>query len=186
MPRRSRVHPHEGRQQTAGTPADTSSRPAHGRRRPPAEVTCWLCGDALHLVADDTADEYAWVDANGGRFAIDRDLRDICGGNPYMRLQQLADRLRSRRGQVTPASDRDVREYAALNVRVQAGTFHQHHPTHTPPYDGQRFRHCDYPGWLRPSGWHCRICHTRMTDRPDGWVQVPAADGGSPPPSTAA
>jgi hypothetical protein len=137
-----------------------------------AAVTCWLCGDALHPVVDEAADEFTWADENGDCFAQDRDLRDVYGGDPYARLKQLADRLKADRGPRTPASDRDVEEYSALTIRLQALTFHQHHPAAIPPYDGPRFRHCDFPGWLRPSGWHCRICDARMADQPDGWVEV--------------
>jgi hypothetical protein len=147
-------------------------------------IACWHCGDALRLLADVMADEYVWIDESGANYALDYDLRHICGGNPYMRLKQLADRLAACRGSITPESDRDIEEYAALSVRIAGGTFHRHTPVSAPVYDGPRFSHCDYPGWLRPSGWQCRVCHARMSEEPDGWVGVRAANEDPPRAST--
>jgi hypothetical protein len=125
---------------------------------------CWLCGDALHLVADQATDEYTWVDERGGAYALDSDLRHLCGGNPYARLKQLADAVAVPRRGVTARSARDIKEYAALQVRVEAGTFHRHSPRNPPIYIGPRIRHCNSAGWLRPSGWRCRVCHVHLTN----------------------
>jgi hypothetical protein len=63
-----------------------------------------------------------------------------------------------------------VREYSALKIRLDSGyTTHLHLPDpatvveHGPRPDP--VSHCDYPAWLRPTGWQCRRCGADLTPR---------------------
>jgi hypothetical protein len=144
----------------------TMTRPA------PAEIIdfslrlpCWLCGDLLHQVADLVADEFTWADKDGNRYGTDLDLRCLPGADPYARLKFLADAIMSRapaRSERTWLWHAYGCEYSALKVRVETGgTFHVHR-VRASERPGLRSpeapRHCGWPAWLRPSGWHCREC----------------------------
>jgi hypothetical protein len=133
-------------------------------------VTCWLCGDPLHRIADTAADEYVWVDAAGYQHGTDADLRGlVCPAtgeaDPDGRLAWLAAELtrgsrQRRRAEHTWLYWARSREYSALKVRLDTkGTFHVHQVAtgDLPAWDGGPVPECcGWPMWLRPSGWHCR------------------------------
>jgi hypothetical protein len=140
--------------------------------RPP--VPCWLCGDLLHLIADEGTDEFEYEDEAGHRTGTDSDLRHLVAayGSADARLALLRDRMdaamkacggpRGTRASLTPLYWAAAREYSALKVRLDSGgTFHQHIPE---PYSDPRPNpfplpyHCGWPMRLRPSGWQCRRC----------------------------
>jgi hypothetical protein len=128
-------------------------------------ITCWLCGDELHQVADHRLDDFVWVDATGMRYGDDADLRHLPGG-PDARLVWLRNQMnratnaqRGKRAEHTWLYWARAREYTALLVRLNSGTWHTHQvrASELPPWDGPPVpEHCGWPMWLRPSGWHCR------------------------------
>lgn len=137
-------------------------------------VTCALCGEPLHRIADNRLDEFIWVGRDGKPYGNDSDLarlfdpaRNPLGvSDPYDALSKMADRLnradKARRTCRTRLYWQIAREYSALKVRLEmAGTFHQHWTSETPPYTGEVPEHCGWPMWLRPSGWQCRQCKER-------------------------
>ena len=148
---------------------------------PDVRVPCWLCGDLLHRVADKRADEFTWADEAGSTAGTDSDLRRLEEhGGAYARLAWLAEEMErlhklSRKRvdgyhwpdeQMRTAYHARGREYSALKVRLEmGGTFHIHQvrASDTPPYRGPAVQHCDYPAWLRPSGWWCRKCGQQLS-----------------------
>ena len=142
---------------------------------PDVRVPCGSCGDLLHQIADERADEFAWAGEDGSRTGTDSDLRQLeAHGGAYARLAWLGDEMdrlhklsRKRKGEYVWPDERmraeyhaRGREYSALKVRLEFGTFHIHRARESdvPPYQGPPVSHCDYPAWLRPSGWRCRRC----------------------------
>jgi len=144
---------------------------AQGLRLP-----CWLCGDAMHMVADTRFDEFTWADDGGSKTGIASDLRQLeehGGAYAYLawlsgELERLSGLSRKRKdGYHWPDERTEAeyfargREYSALKVRLEmGGTFHVHQvmASDIPPYCGPDVRCCEYPAWLRPSGWQCRQC----------------------------
>lgn len=138
------------------------------RRKITTTTTCRLCGDQLHLTAV-PGDEYGWVDASGHQMGLHADLRHYGGpGAGYERLGWLFATIRehqsSRRGTLTPAQyDALMTEYVGLAVRLDGmhSQWHVHYPGEHEPWEGAVPDHCGRPMWLRPSGWHCRVCAWR-------------------------
>lgn len=148
---------------------------------PDVLVPCWLCGDLLHQVANERTDEFTWAGEDGSTAGTDSDLRPLEQfGGAYAYLAWLdaeMDRLhalsRKRKGEYVWPDERTRityhdrgREYTALKVRLDMkGTFHIHHvrADDTPAYRGPAVQHCDYPAWLRPSGWWCRKCGQQLS-----------------------
>jgi len=139
-------------------------------------LPCWLCGDAMHQVADTWLDEFTWADDSGSTTGTDTDLRQLEEhGGAYARLKWLADEM-DRLGKLSckrkdgyhwpdEATQAEYhargREYSALKVRLETGgTFHVHHvrSSEVPDYAGIVPYCCGWPAWLRPSGWQCRQC----------------------------
>jgi hypothetical protein len=128
-------------------------------------VSCRLCAVPLVRVADLTADEYAWANAGGHQTGTDPDVAHLLP-DPYGRLAILASELgraqavRTKRASRTWLYWARAREYGALKVRLEmGGTFHVHQPDGPGPvHEGPVPEHCNWPGWLRPSGWQCRRC----------------------------
>lgn len=125
----------------------------------PGDRPCALCGVPLQEKAHELLDEFVWVDAAGSFVGRDTDLLPV--GNPYERLNALVDRSRDARGRVRAMPLQDAQEYATLLTRMDVnGAHHAHYVTAAllPCYRGDVPRCCDRPAWLRPSGWHCRVC----------------------------
>jgi hypothetical protein len=128
------------------------------------QVTCWLCGDLLHLAISEAADEFVWVGQDGHQMGVDSDMRQLPGADPYARLAFLSRELdrahAARRASFTWLYHAYVREYSALKVRMDFGGTHHVHQSSSHPqvWDGPPPEHCGWPAWLRPSGWHCRQC----------------------------
>jgi len=122
------------------------------------KVCCRLCGDRLHKIAHQGTDEFVWVDETNSPVGMDLDLRHL-QGSPYARLKELADTIDGYKNKLDPDCWRASAEYISLKVRMEfKGMHHVHQPNRVPAYDGDVPEHCDYPMWLRPSGWYCRRC----------------------------
>ncbi len=144
-------------------------------------VPCWLCGDVLHQVADERADEFTWADDSGSTAGTDADLRPLeehGGAYAYLarlsgELERLSGLSRKRKdGYHWPDERTEAeyfargREYSALKVRLEmGGTFHIHQvrASGKPDYEGTVPYCCGQPAWLRPSGWQCRQCRQPVT-----------------------
>ncbi len=117
-------------------------------------------------------DEYVWVDDGGSQTGTDSDLRmfDHLAGGAWETLGELdrmlaADRAAKKGAKMSPADyHRTINSYIGLNVRLGMKlTFHVHW-TSDPSgvWPGPVVpRHCGWPMWLRPSGFHCRQCDFR-------------------------
>lgn len=153
---------------------------------PGVRVPCWLCGDLLHRAINERTDEFTWADEAGSIAGTDSDLRQLGQfGGAYAYLAWLADemdrlsKLSRKRKDGCHWPDEPARltyhargrEYAALKVRLElGGTFHIHHvrASDSPPYRGPAVSCCEYPAWLRPSGWWCRRCGQPLQAAPLG------------------
>ena len=133
----------------------------------------------MHLAADVNLDEFTWVGEDGRKTGTDSDLRQLeVHGGAYARLAWLSGELQeamksaggpnSKKACLTPLYWARAREYSALKVRLEMGmTFHIHRirAADEPACPGS-VRCCGYgvpyccewPAWLRPSGWQCRRC----------------------------
>ena len=165
--------------------AGAVARPGPSVWRGRAQVnTCRLCGVPLIRSADTAADEFCWRDPSGSQTGTDHDMAALVP-DPYAYLAGLAENLerlhdkRKRRPEgpmrawglwKSPAGWFPVmdmgQEYTMLKVRLDLGntTFHVHQARDDTP-DGPGWPlpwHCDWPGWLRPSGWQCRQCGRRL------------------------
>lgn len=123
---------------------------------------CWLCGVMCTQVPG-AGDEWAWAGPDGKVTGRDRDLIRNCLGpdgkpaNPYEALAWLREH--------GPAT-----EYVMLKVRLDLGlSFHVHQVMDKcrPAQPAVRY-HCEYPAWLRPSGWQCRVCGSRLDEQEAG------------------
>lgn len=141
-----------------GRGAVPGTRPGEAVGEGAMSACCRLCEAVLVRAADTRTDEYIWVDLAGRTYGRDADLAHIPG--PYGHLADLAER--AVRGDWAAA-----REYGALKVRLDAGCGYEH--AHWTDGAGEPHLHpgpvpecCDYPAWLRPSGWQCRRCKRRL------------------------
>lgn len=106
------------------------------------------CGRELHRIrVSDT--EWGWADADGGA------THSRYPFNPYERLNDLAA--------VSPKSPQYVRsmaEYSRLVVDVDMGGWYQMHiPSRQAPEPrADQPDHCNWPAYLAPKGWQCRVC----------------------------
>jgi hypothetical protein len=141
---------------------------------------CIHCGQAVTMVADEKLDEWRWAGADGKTTGRDSDLAHLYdpARNPlgatsaYDALSRMAAMMDAasqaaknpRKASLTPLYWRVAREYSALSVRLDMSlSFHQH-MAWTEPWTGPPAPyHCGSPGWLRPSGWHCRECRMVLT-----------------------
>ena len=119
-------------------------------------VKCRFCQVPLQKAADRKADEFVWVDARGRQTGPDPDLAHL-KPDPYAYLAALGERVVTGTGRGRRVDHAAGREYSALKVRLESGTWHTHWP------DGPGPRHpgpvpecCGWPALLRPSGWYCR------------------------------
>lgn len=146
-------------------PAVTAATPSLAGINLDVRVRCRLCGDTLHPVANGRLDEWSWADQSGSAVGLDADLRQLPGGDPFARLDELTARMKASRYRDHAAA----LEYSALTIRLggvgggDARMHHVHWPeAHDPIYSGPVPECCSWPGWLRPSGWQCRQCGRRL------------------------
>jgi hypothetical protein len=142
---------------------------------PPATAWCRWCPAKLYRIPVTHTNEWGWQDAGGNRFGDDPDTA-MLKPDPYAYLATLAAKLDKahkapKRSCTTWVYEAAIREYSALKVRLDFGhTIHLHLPDprtvveHGPRPDP--VSHCDYPAWLRPTGWQCRRCRADLT--PEG------------------
>lgn len=135
-----------------------------------AETACALCPALLHRAPVPGADEWGWADRDGRACGDDPDVAHLLP-DPYAYLAALGERAMAL--MTGPKRQRDLAaatvvmgEYSALKVRLDlGGTFHQHHPGagRAPFYAGPAVPECcGWPALLRPSGFTCRQCGTRL------------------------
>lgn len=146
-----------------------------GTERAAVKVTCRLCEEPLHEIADLKQDEFIYVGKDNRQTGRDRDVahlfdpsRNPFGAtDPYDALNKMADltgqAMSAKKVCLTPLYWCVAREYSILMVRLGMGmSFHVHQPDTTPVYTGEVPCHCGWPMWLRPSGWQCRKCEYRF------------------------